>query len=58
MNGMKRKKLRREHAVRFTEDGLPRDAKDWAVADWCNLHRAMEAVKAKIRARHKEAKRP
>lgn len=52
MNGMKAKKLRRERAIRFTDEGLPRDAKDWTVKDWIDLYRALEAVKAKIRARH------
>lgn len=53
MNGMKAKKLRREQAIRLTEDGLPRDAKDWTVADWCDLWKSLKAMKAKIRARHK-----
>jgi hypothetical protein len=53
MNGMKAKKERRQHAKRFTEEGLPRDGRDWTVQDWKDLYEGMEAIKAKIAQRHK-----
>jgi hypothetical protein len=34
------------------KDGVPVDPKDWAPEDWRDLHRAIEAVKEKIRKRH------
>jgi len=52
MNGMKAKRLRQEHAKRWTDEGLPRDNKDWTKEDWIDLHLAMEEVKRKIRTRH------
>lgn len=52
MNGMASKKLRRAIAARYTEDGLPRDARDWAAQDWRQLHEAMEEVKRRIAERH------
>jgi Trm5-related predicted tRNA methylase len=54
MNGMQKKRLRREHAKRFTADGLPRDAREWTEADWRDLHDAMERVKENVRKRHQE----
>lgn len=54
MNGMTRKRLRREHARRYTEDGVPRDAREWRPEDWASLHHAMEAARQEIAARHKE----
>ena len=56
MNGMKAKKLRRDHAAAFTADGLPRDAKDWTEDDWRDLHECLEDVKRRIAKRHKERK--
>lgn len=55
MNGMTRKKLRREHAKKYDAEGLPRDARDWTFEDWRDLHRAMEQVKRKVAARRKRA---
>ena len=54
MNGMTRKKLRREHARTHTEDGVPRDAREWTEVDWATLHRHMEAVRREVGDRHKE----
>ncbi len=54
MNGMKAKKLRQEHAKRFTQDGLPRNSKDWTAEDWRDLWTAIQAAIAKIAERHKE----
>jgi hypothetical protein len=53
MNGMKAKKLQREKNKHFTEDCLPRDANDWTVEDWIDLHESLETVKLKVKARHK-----
>lgn len=53
MNGMRRNKLRREQAKRFTPDGLPRDPNAWTVEDFRDLYHAIEAAKAKIAARHR-----
>ena len=53
MNGMKAKAARLKNAKRFTPEGLPRDAKDWLVADWIDLHRAMKWVERRIRERHR-----
>lgn len=52
MNGMQRKKAKKEHAKRWTEDGLPRDDKDWTEEDWKDLHEGIEAIKRKIAERH------
>jgi len=52
MNGMKRKAIEKRHAIRYTPDGLPRDAKEWTVKDWADLWRAMQEVKRKISDRH------
>lgn len=52
MNGMKAKKLRRQYAAQFTEDGLPRDPNAWTVKDWADLWRAIQEVKRKVKARH------
>ncbi len=52
MNGMTRKKQRRDHAARYTEDGIPRDANEWIEEDWAILHAAMEEVRRKIGGRH------
>lgn len=52
MNGMTRKKQQRDHARRYTADGLPRDARDWTEDDWRALHEAMETAKAKVRSNH------
>jgi hypothetical protein len=56
MNGMKAKKLRKQHAIRFDENGLPRDANEWTYEDWRDLHNALETIKANVSKRH-EAKR-
>jgi hypothetical protein len=53
-NGMKRKKTKREYAKRWTDEGLPRDAKDWAEEDWRDLHVAMEEVKRRVARRHRD----
>lgn len=50
--GMHEKRLRREYAKMFTEDGLPRDAKDWLPADWQDLYEALETIKRKVKQRH------
>lgn len=50
---MKKKAARREHARRFTADGLPRDAREWTVDDWRDLYEAMEAARRRIAERHK-----
>ena len=49
---MKAKKLRRQHAVRFDENGLPRDANEWTEQDWRDLHEAMQRVIEKVGGRH------
>ena len=56
MNGTHAKKLRRQHAARYTEDGLPRDAKEWTEEDWKSLNAAMERVKREIAERHTKAR--
>ncbi len=56
MNGMAAKKLRRDHAAQWTDDGVPRDAKDWTKEDWKDLHEAIESVKEKVAKRHAEQK--
>lgn len=58
MTGMQRKKQKRDRAKRFTEDGLPRDAKDWTEADWRTLYEALEKINRDIAARHKEKQCP
>lgn len=58
MNGMKAKKVRRAQQQKFTENGLPRDAKDWTVEDWSDLHHGMQAIFQKISARHKPKGEP
>jgi hypothetical protein len=57
MNGMHEKKLRKEKAKRFTQDGLPRDAKEWTVQDWSDLFHAMESVIRKVGKRHEADRR-
>ena len=57
MNGMQAKKARKDQAKKYTEDGLPRDGKDWTEADWKDLHEGMEEVKRKIRERHQKVRR-
>lgn len=52
MNGMKAKAARRARERRYTPDGLPRDAREWTVADWLDLWRATEWVRRKVRKRH------
>lgn len=37
---------------KLTREGVPVDAKDWTVADWKDLHEAIESVKRKIAERH------
>lgn len=37
-------------------DGIPVDARQWTEADWRDLHEAMEQVKERIAARHRDAK--
>lgn len=37
---------------RLTEDGLPRDGREWRVEDWATLFHGLEAIKRKIRERH------
>jgi hypothetical protein len=56
MNGMQRKKQARDRSKRFTEEGLPRDGKEWTRDDWADLHYGLEEIKRKIRERHKEPK--
>lgn len=48
MNGMAAKKLRKDHAQRWTEDGMPRDTKDWKVEDWMILYRHIRAAREEI----------
>lgn len=48
------KKDRRAHAKRLTEDGIPRDGREWTLEDWKSLHEAMKKAKAEIAERHKE----
>ncbi len=57
MNGMKAKAARRRKMIRLTAEGLPRDPNDWDVDDWADLHKAIEKIKAKVRARHARAKK-
>ena len=38
---------------RLSEDGLPKDTKEWTEDDWRDLHEAMEEAKRKIADRHK-----
>lgn len=57
MNGMKAKAARRRKMERLTDEGLPRDARDWTEEDWRDLHLAIEEIKAKVRARHAKAKK-
>ncbi len=57
MNGMQRKKLKREHSKRFDADGLPRDQNDWLEEDWKDLHDAMEWVKKRVAERHKHERK-
>lgn len=57
MNGMKAKAARRRKMERLTDEGLPRDARDWTEEDWADLHHAIEAIKSKVRARHAKAKK-
>lgn len=54
MNGMQQKAARRRHAAQYTEDGLPRDAKQWREEDWRDLWHAMRDVIAKIALRRKD----
>jgi hypothetical protein len=49
---MKAKRERRERAKRLTEDGLPRDARDWTEDDWRALHEGLERIKARVRNNH------
>lgn len=51
---MARKRLRREQARRYTEDGVPRDAREWTEADWATLHRHMTETRREIAERYKE----
>jgi hypothetical protein len=37
---------------RYTEDGLPKDGREWTGDDWRDLHEAMETVKRKVGERH------
>jgi hypothetical protein len=53
-NGMSRKARERRHKIKWTEDGLPRDAQDWTIEDWADLYYGLEAIKRKIAARHAE----
>jgi hypothetical protein len=53
-DGMRAKAARTRDRKRYTEDGLPRDAKDYTEADWRDIHEAIESVKAKIAARHRK----
>lgn len=52
MNGMQRKAAAKRHAARYTEDGLPRDAREWVEQDWRDLFTAVEEAKRKIKERH------
>lgn len=54
MNGMKAKAERLKHDRLFTRDGIPRNAIDWTVEDWRDLHRAIEKVKRSISKRHRK----
>lgn len=56
MNGMTRKKLLRARKKMLTDDGLPRDPKDWTEADWRTLHTHLEAIKREIAERHRTKK--
>lgn len=42
---------------RLSRDGLPLDARDWTAEDWRDLHKAIETVKRKVKARHAGATR-
>ncbi len=53
MNGMKANKSRLAYDKRYTQEGLPRDANEWTVQDWCDLWRSIKRATAKIRKRHK-----
>jgi hypothetical protein len=39
VNGMRSKKLRRDHSAKYTPEGLPRDANAWTVKNWADLAR-------------------
>jgi hypothetical protein len=56
MSGMQRKKQARDRSKRFTEEGIPKDAKEMSEDDWRDLHYGLEEIKRKIRERHKESK--
>ncbi len=53
MNGMQKKAERLKRERLFTRDNIPRNAADWTVEDWRDLHRALEKVKRLVGARHK-----
>ena len=57
MNGMQSKAGRRRWAAQWTENGLPRDTRDWTVADWKSLWDAMTKAAKEIAARHKAESR-
>jgi len=40
---------------RLNRDGIPIDGRDWTEADWIDLHNAIESIKARIAARHRQA---
>ena len=44
--------MKKNRKPRLTEDGLPRDGREWLPADWQDLHEAMEEAKRLIRERH------
>jgi hypothetical protein len=43
-------------AIKLDDDGVPVDAKDWTEADWAELHHGIQAIKARIAARHVKEK--
>lgn len=44
----------RKHDARFTVDGLLKDAREWSVEDWQDLHETLEALKKRIAKRQAE----
>jgi hypothetical protein len=46
--------MKKDRRPRLSPDGLPIDATAWLREDWESLHRAIEAVKREVSARHKE----
>ncbi len=47
-------KKKRQQAKKSKTSGVPIDGNDWTVEDWKYLHAAMNRVKARIAARHRD----